>query len=351
MSNDSSKEVSTERSVDTVDESKLSNARVVLPESNDNDKKSFVENDSTKQDKEDKEDKEVEKEEENYIEKGENLVVRQNGTQLEQKNDSEPAVKSVKKEQETGPIEDINKINKEKPHTYELPIHIKEQYYVEDGNFYDKAGNIKFRDKGPRVITRGVNHKIIEHMLDVAQAKGWTSIKISGSKDFKKAMRVAALERGLEIDSLKERVKEYLGKNDGIKAGTDVAEEKKSSIPAAVTKEATNETEKPVEKSADVEKDGNVKEKYRNIFKGLSRKHREIFSFLENECIKAAKSLDLEKSKRIMGNFYSRACQIISEKKVDDFLTKTAKQEDHTLSHAVTQERAVEKTLGPGIEI
>ncbi|PAO40598.1 hypothetical protein BST54_23295, partial [Vibrio vulnificus] len=117
MSNDSSKEVSTERSVDTVDESKLSNARVVLPESNDNDKKSFVENDSTKQDKE------VEKEEENYIEKGENLVVRQNGTQLEQKNDSEPAVKSVKKEQETGP-----NINKEKPHTYELPSHIKEQY-------------------------------------------------------------------------------------------------------------------------------------------------------------------------------------------------------------------------------
>lgn len=345
MSNDSSKEVSTERSVDTVDESKLSNARVVLPESNDNDKKSFVENDSTKQDKEDKE---VEEEEENCIEKGENLVVRQNGTQLEQKNDSEPAVKSVKKEQETGP-----NINKEKPHTYELPSHIKEQYYVEDGNFYDKAGNIKFRDKGLRVITRGVNYKTIEHMLDVAQAKGWTSIKISGSKDFKKAMRVAALERGLEIDSLKERVKEYLGKNDGIKAGTDVAEEKKSSIPAATepTTKATNETEKPVEKSADVEKDGNVKEKYRNIFKGLSRKHREIFSFLENECIKAAKSLDLEKSKRIMGNFYSRACQIISEKKVDDFLTKTAKQEDRTLSHAVTQERVVEKNLGPGIEI
>jgi hypothetical protein len=336
MSNDSSKEVSTERSVDTVDESKLSNARVVLPESNDNDKKSFVENDSTKQDKE------VEKEEENYIEKGENLVVRQNGTQLEQKNDSEPAVKSVKKEQETGSAEEINK---EKPHTYELPSHIKEQYYVEDGNFYDKAGNIKFRDKGPRVITRGVNYKTIEHMLDVAQAKGWTSIKINGSKEFKKAMYVAALERGLEIDSWKERVKEYLGKNDGIKAGIDVKEEKKSSIPA------TNETEKPVEKSADVEKDGNVKEKYRNIFKGLSRKHREIFSFLENECIKAAKSLDLEKSKRIMGNFYSRACQIISEKKVDDFLTKTAKQEDRTLSHAVTQERVVEKNLGPGIEI
>lgn len=336
MSNDSSKEVSTERSVDTVDESKLSNARVVLPESNDNDKKSFVENDSTKQDKE------VEKEEENYIEKGENLVVRQNGTQLEQKNDSEPAVKSVKKEQETGSTEEINK---EKPHTYKLPSHIKEQYYVEDGNFYDKAGNIKFRDKGPRVITRGVNYKTIEHMLDVAQAKGWTSIKINGSKEFKKAMYVAALERGLEIDSWKERVKEYLGKNDGIKAGIDVKEEKKSSIPA------TNETEKPVEKSADVEKDGNVKEKYRNIFKGLSRKHREIFSFLENECIKAAKSLDLEKSKRIMGNFYSRACQIISEKKVDDFLTKTAKQEDRTLSHAVTQERVVEKNLGPGIEI
>ena len=348
MSNDSSKEVSTERSVDTVDESKLSNARVVLPESNDNDKKSFVENDSTKQDKE------VEKEEENYIEKGENLVVLgQNGTQLEQKNDSEPAVKSVKKEQETGP-----NINKEKPHTYELPSHIKEQYYVEDGNFYDKAGNIKFRDKGPKVVTRGVNYKTIEHMLDVAQAKGWTSIKISGSKDFKKAMRVAALERGLEIDSLKERVKEYLGKNDGIKAGIDVKEEKKSSIPATeqannpesskdttIKKETTNETEKPVEK------DGNVKEKYRNIFKGLSRKHREIFSFLENECIKAAKSLDLEKSRKIMGNFYSRACQIISEKKVDDFLTKTAKQEDRTLSHAVTQERVVEKNLGPGIEI
>lgn len=340
MSNDSSKEVSTERSVDTVDESKLSNARVVLPESNDNDKKSFVENDSTKQDKEDKE---VEEEEENCIEKGENLVVLgQKGTQLEQKNDSEPAVKSVKKEQETGSTEEINK---EKPHTYELPSHIKEQYYVEDGNFYDKAGNIKFRDKGPKVVTRGVNYKTIEHMLDVAQAKGWTSIKINGSKEFKKAMYVAALERGLEIDSWKERVKEYLGKNDGIKAGIDVKEEKKSSIPA------TNETEKPVEKSADVEKDGNVKEKYRNIFKGLSRKHREIFSFLENECIKAAKSLDLEKSKRIMGNFYSRACQIISEKKVDDFLTKTAKQEDRTLSHAVTQERVVEKNLGPGIEI
>ena len=350
--------------------------KVVLPESSNNEK-SHIDDIATKQVPVSKldEDKEVEeevKEEENYIEKVENLVVPQvvknemrserNGSELVAKQNTTPEAKETTEATEAAEAaEAADKVNKEKPHTYDLPEHIRKQYYVEDGNFYDKAGNIKFRDKGPKVVTRGVDYKVIEHMLDVAQAKGWTSIKINGSKEFKKAMYVAALERGLEIDSWQERVKELIGKNDGIKAGAQIVNEKKSSIPAAadstVTKEATNETEKPVEKIVDkdqatsVEKDRNVKEKYRSIFERLSRKHKEIFSFLENECIKAAKSLDLEKSKKIMNNFYNKAYQIVSEKKVDDFLTQAAKQEDRTLSHAVTQERVVEKNLGPGIEI
>ena len=384
-------------------QSQLSNAQVVMPGFDDDDKKSFAEkfngvatdfNDLYLLRGEEITRKQVTKEveEENYIEEGENCAIHRDEALAEQKADSEPAVKAVKKEQETEPekettettkaaesTEAANKINKEKPHTYDLPEHIKKQYHVEDGNFYDKAGNIKFRDKGPKVVTKGVDYKVIEHMLDIAQAKGWTSIKINGSKEFKKAMRVAALERGLEIDSLREKVKDYLGKNDGIKAGTDVAEEKKSSIPAiepttnleksgkniTVTKEATNETENPVEKPVEkivdkvvpnanqdqVERNRKVKEKYRNNFEGLSQRHKEILSFLENECIKAAQFLDPEKKTKIMNNFYSKASEIITEKKVDNFLEHSAKQEARTLSHTTAPERVIEKTLGPGIEI
>ncbi len=93
---------------------------------------------------------------------------------------------SVKK-----PVTDLN---------YRIPPESIESRYVVAGGKYLSAANhttVMFTDAGKKISTAKTDMQTINDMLEVAKEKGWDSIKISGSQEFKSMMYVAAESRGI----------------------------------------------------------------------------------------------------------------------------------------------------------
>ncbi len=83
----------------------------------------------------------------------------------------------------------------------EPPELVRKRYLYAEGHYYfrDRNNNEAFVDKGPGLST-GTNDPVVaSSMLEVAQAKGWQSIRVSGSPEFMKEIWYQAQLRGMEI--------------------------------------------------------------------------------------------------------------------------------------------------------
>ncbi|TJX08087.1 toprim domain protein, partial [Neisseria gonorrhoeae] len=67
----------------------------------------------------------------------------------------------------------------------------------------DNHTTVLFEDKGNALKTAKSDQQTIQDMLEVAKAKGWNSIKISGSPEFKSQMYVAAESQGIKTTGYK----------------------------------------------------------------------------------------------------------------------------------------------------
>lgn len=86
------------------------------------------------------------------------------------------------------------------------PKHLQSRYVVADNGQYLSADNhttVLFEDKGNALKTAKSDQQTIQDMLEVAKAKGWDSIKISGSPEFKSQMYVAAESQGIKTSGYK----------------------------------------------------------------------------------------------------------------------------------------------------
>ena len=83
--------------------------------------------------------------------------------------------------------------------SYTTPSGLNDRYVRVDGKYMDwnNRKTVIFKDDGSKLKTAKNNAQVISDMLDVAQAKNWGSIKISGSKDFRQAMWLEAERRGI----------------------------------------------------------------------------------------------------------------------------------------------------------
>ena len=82
---------------------------------------------------------------------------------------------------------------------YTMPSGLNDRYVRVDGKYLDwnNRKTVIFKDDGSKLKTAKNDAQVISDMLDVAQAKNWGSIKISGSKDFRQAMWLEAERRGI----------------------------------------------------------------------------------------------------------------------------------------------------------
>ena len=79
------------------------------------------------------------------------------------------------------------------------PDSIKSRYIVADGQYLSAQNGttVLFEDKGKSISTAKTDTQTINDMLEVAKAKGWDSIKLNGTKEFKQMMYVAAESQGI----------------------------------------------------------------------------------------------------------------------------------------------------------
>ncbi|MDD3293122.1 MAG: hypothetical protein PHG20_00340 [Geobacteraceae bacterium] len=89
----------------------------------------------------------------------------------------------------------------------EAPPIVKKSYLEVDGKYYfmERPDHLAFEDRGNRIRTDLNNAKIAGSMLDIAQAKGWTDIKVKGKETFRREAWLQATARGMEVKGYRPR--------------------------------------------------------------------------------------------------------------------------------------------------
>lgn len=81
---------------------------------------------------------------------------------------------------------------------YELPAHVAGAYSVEGGLFRDKDSyKVRFEDHGKKLSTSLEDRTVIAHMVDVAAAKQWDHIELTGTQAFRQTAWLEAESRGI----------------------------------------------------------------------------------------------------------------------------------------------------------
>ena len=81
------------------------------------------------------------------------------------------------------------------------PELVRKRYLAEAGQYYfrDRNNALAFEDKGARIATRNEDPVVAASMIELAIAKGWKELKVSGSESFRRSVWLEASRRGLAV--------------------------------------------------------------------------------------------------------------------------------------------------------
>ena len=81
------------------------------------------------------------------------------------------------------------------------PELVRKRYLAEAGQYFfrDRNNALAFEDKGPRIATRTEDPVVAASMVELAVAKGWKELKVSGSESFRRAVWLEAARRGMAV--------------------------------------------------------------------------------------------------------------------------------------------------------
>lgn len=100
------------------------------------------------------------------------------------------------------------------------PDSIAHRYIVSDGKYMsaENGTTVMFTDKGNKLSTARSDTQTVNDMLEVVKEKGWDNIKLTGNKEFKRAMFLAAESRGIRTTGYRP-TKEDLAYIDHLREG------------------------------------------------------------------------------------------------------------------------------------
>ena len=81
------------------------------------------------------------------------------------------------------------------------PELVRKRYLAEAGQYFfrDRNNALAFEDKGPRIATRTEDPVVAASMVELAVAKGWKELKVTGSESFRRSVWLEAAKRGMAI--------------------------------------------------------------------------------------------------------------------------------------------------------
>jgi hypothetical protein len=80
-----------------------------------------------------------------------------------------------------------------------LHVHETGEYHWRD-HAQEGKRSLAFRDAGDRLICEGQEKMVVEGMVAVAQQKGWTTLEVSGTEEFRRSVWRSAHERGIAVE-------------------------------------------------------------------------------------------------------------------------------------------------------
>jgi hypothetical protein len=88
---------------------------------------------------------------------------------------------------------------KKKRRTAEIPDHIRQRFVQVKGTYYFPDGTAAFRDRGARLTTRSENTEVVKSLVEIAQARGWGVVEVSGSERFRREAWSMGSALGLSV--------------------------------------------------------------------------------------------------------------------------------------------------------
>lgn len=84
----------------------------------------------------------------------------------------------------------------------EIPDSVLRRYAIKDHLYYakDRSKGLAFEDKGKSISAKTSDADDVRAMVELAKAKNWSKIKISGTDEFKKEVWLAASMQGLAVE-------------------------------------------------------------------------------------------------------------------------------------------------------
>ena len=81
------------------------------------------------------------------------------------------------------------------------PDVIRKRYLARAGQYFfrDRNNSLAFEDKGARIATQNEDPVVSASMIELAIAKGWKDIKVSGSESFRRSVWLEASKRGMAV--------------------------------------------------------------------------------------------------------------------------------------------------------
>src|SRR5574343_68495 len=81
------------------------------------------------------------------------------------------------------------------------PELVRKRYLANAGQYFfrDRDNALAFEDKGARIATRTEDPVVAASMVEVAVAKGWKELKVTGSESFRRSVGLEAAQRGMAV--------------------------------------------------------------------------------------------------------------------------------------------------------
>lgn len=70
--------------------------------------------------------------------------------------------------------------------TRSVPEEVRERFVRMGRYYYFPGGNIAFEDRGKKVVTKSENTEVVRSLVEIAQARGWQDITVSGTERFRR---------------------------------------------------------------------------------------------------------------------------------------------------------------------
>ena len=78
---------------------------------------------------------------------------------------------------------------------------LSKQFITRENQFFfrDKGNKLAFEDRGGKIVTAEKDGRVASAMAQMAEAKGWSTVKVSGTMEFKRQLWLEASARGMKV--------------------------------------------------------------------------------------------------------------------------------------------------------